>query len=82
MITYLSGIPDEGVTAKTNILFVGIQILVKVVSDGFSSKEKKVIEMRLVGKNIEIMLLAEFVSSFRYITNIVDYKCDCSPAMP
>lgn len=61
-IADIGGIPKNNVTKKTNILVVGQQDYKKVGDSGLSSKQRKAIEMKDKGSDIEIMSESDFLS--------------------
>lgn len=58
----IGGIPSNSVTAKTEVLVVGQQDYRVVGSDGISGKQKKAMELRDKGQDIEILSEIEFMS--------------------
>lgn len=61
-IADIGGIPVDSVTKKTQILVVGQQDYKKVGESGLSSKQKKAIELKNKGLDIEIMSESEFLT--------------------
>lgn len=61
-IADIGGIPANSVTAKTEVLVVGQQDYRVVGSDGISGKQKKAMELRDKGQDIEILSEIEFMS--------------------
>lgn len=62
MVADIGGIPVNSVTASTNILVVGQQDYRVVGDSGMSSKQKKAMELKDKGQDIEIMSEADFLS--------------------
>lgn len=61
-IADVGGIPMNSVTKKTDILVVGTQDYKRVGDSGMSSKQKKAMEMRDKGADIEIMSEKDFLN--------------------
>ena len=62
-IADIGGIPVDSVTKKTNILVVGLQDFKKVGDSGMSSKQKKAIDLKSSGVDIEIMSESDFLKN-------------------
>lgn len=58
----IGGIPANSVTTKTEVLVVGQQDYRVVGSDGISGKQKKAMELRDKGQDIEVLSEIEFMS--------------------
>lgn len=59
-IADIGGIPMDSVTSKTDVLVVGQQDYRVVSSDGISGKQKKAMELKDKGQDIEILSESEF----------------------
>lgn len=62
-IADIGGIPVNSVTKKTDILIVGLQDFKKVGESGMSSKQKKAIDLKSSGVDIEIMSEPDFLEN-------------------
>lgn len=61
MVANVGGIPAKGVTKRTQVLVVGQQDYAVVGADGMSSKQRKAMQLRDAGQDIEILSEAEFL---------------------
>lgn len=55
VVANLGGVPEKGVTKKTNFLILGNNDYCKSIKDGKSSKQKKAEQYKLMGQDIEIL---------------------------
>jgi len=63
IIADIGGIPENGITQKTNFLVIGQQNFKVVGESGLSGKQKKAYELMQKGQNIEIMSEEDFLKN-------------------
>lgn len=78
-VALVGGIPEKGVTQRTNILVIGEQDWRVVGTDGLSSKMKKAQSLLEKGQDIEIMTENDFIKFLEPSYDDDEYKQDdCS----
>ena len=66
IVADIGGIPENGITQKTNFLVVGQQNFKVVGESGLSGKQKKAYELLQKGQDIEIMSEQDFMQNIPY----------------